>query len=504
MIKVRPFFFAVLIGLSTFPTYATDTLRVDRKVWQSIRSDGSFAGRVWENPALKYFIDQPSLSQLAIEGFIHKEKESVLLQQGKGENGFAVNAHSFLELSPQSKVWGTASYINKKRTSVQWNESSDYDKIYPYVTANTQGGDLYSETYRFSGGYVHEAGKYTWAATLAYKAIMEYRNVDPRPKNTVSDLLFTVGGSRSISANYRGAISLHAGKYKQDNSLKFVSALGGIPIYHLTGLGLQYVRFAGTNTSVLYDGASFGGSLDLLSVDKQGWAASVGYNHFEYDKQMGDLGDLTLCQLSEDELTGEVSYRKGQKGVKAAVVHKQRIGTENIFGSPNGTIYPYISSMKNYANKQNEFKLTGIYGHTSSALSWNVLPEVSFRTVDINYLEPERYLRGKDISARMSWEGNKALRHSSLTALLSIGYRYSLDAKQQMNGQANDDILKPLTENAYELLSSDILSAAAMIRCDIPVRLMKGGLFVQADGKCDSYQSFTTAWSINLSVGIVF
>lgn len=504
MMKFRLLFMTILTGCYTLQSHAEDTLRIDRKVWQSIRADKTFAGRVWENPALKYFIDQPSLSQLAIEGFVNKEKESVFLQQGDGENGFAVKADSYLKLGLQSKVWGTASYTHQKRTSVQWNESSDYEKIYPYVTADAQGGDLDSETYRFSGGYAHETGKYTWAATLAYKAIMEYRNVDPRPKNTVSDLLFTLGGSRSIAGNYRGAVSIHAGKYKQDNTLKFVSALGGVPVYHLTGLGMQYVRFAGSNTSVLYDGASFGGSLDLLPENNKGFAASVGYNRFGYDKQMGDLGDLTLCKLSEDELTGEVSYMNGQRGVKASMVHKKRTGTENIFGSPNGSIYPYLNSVDNYFNKQNEFKLTGIYGRTSSTLSWNLLPEMGFRTLDIEYLEPERHLRGKLLLAKLGWEGNKAFRHSSLSTMLGMGYQHSLDIKQQMDGQTEEDVMKVLTDNTYKRLSSNILSASAMIRWDLPVRSIKGGLFVQANGEYTNYQSFTTAWNANLTVGIVF
>lgn len=504
--RLRLFLVAAFMGfIYSSPSYAGDSLRIDRKAWENLRSDRTFNGQVWNNPALVYFAEQPVFSQLAIKGFFRKEKESILLQQGNGEKGFDIRANSYLILTPKSRVWGSASYTNQKRTSVRWNESSDFEKVYPYVTADTLGGDLKSETYTFSGGYVHAVGKYTWAVTLKYKATMEYRDVDPRPKNTVSDLLFSVGGSRAINKLYRGALSFQVGKYKQDDALKFFSALGGIPIYHLTGLGMQYVRFAGTNTNVLYDGVTWGGSIDLLPDNKQGFAASLGYRYFGYDKQMGDLGDLTLCHLDEDEFRGEVSYTKNRKGIRLGAVYKKRTGTENIFGSPNGSIYPLINSAENYSNKQTAVKLAGLYGQTSSAGSWNLLPEIGYTKIDVSYLEPERFLRGQWIDTQLNWEGNRPFHRSSLTTVFSLNYRHSLNAEQQMEGQEEDDKLKELTDNAYQVLSSHVVSASALVRWDIPVRFIKeGGFFIQTDWKYDKYLNFTTAWKGSISTGIVF
>lgn len=504
MSKIRLLLVAISVGCFLNASYASDTLRVDRKVWQNIRSDRCFAGKVWENPALKIFMHQVSLSQFGIEGFERKEKESVLLQQGDGEHGFAVKASSVLKFTPQSEIRGTAEYINSKRKSVLWNESSDYKTIYPYVSADEQGGDLNSETYRFSGEYAHTAGAYTWAARLGYRAVMEFRNVDPRPKNTVSDLLFTIAGSRKITGNYRGALSFHAGKYKQDNTLKFFSALGGSTIYHLTGLGMHYVRFAGANTNVLYDGASFGGSVDLLPEHKQGIFASAGYRHFEYNKQMKDLGDITLCTLKAEKFSGEVAYMNGQKGIKASIVYRKRSGTENIFGSPNGGIYPVINSVKSYSDIRNEFMLAGIYGQSYPSLSWNLISEVSLVSTDINYLEPERNICGKQANFRVDWENNKAFRHSSLTSVLSFAHRRSLSATRRMEKQNEADVLKPLTDNVFQLLSSHLSMISGRARWDVPVSFVKGGVFLQADVEYFRYHNFTTVWEAVLSLGVTF
>ncbi|WP_420186847.1 DUF6850 family outer membrane beta-barrel protein [Bacteroides pyogenes] len=505
MSKLRLLLVAISMGILPVTTsYASDTLRIDRRVWQNIRSDRCFAGEIWENPALKFFMNQAPLSQLQMEGFAHKETESVSLQQGDGEHGFAVKANSVLRFTPESEIRGTAEYVNKKRKSVLWNESSDYETIYPYVSADEQGGDLNSETYRFSGEYVHSAGAYTWAARLAYQAVMEFRNADPRPKNTVSDLLFTIAGSRKIAGDYRGALSFHAGKYKQDNTLKFFSALGGTTIYHLTGLGMHYVRFAGSNTNALYDGASFGGSIDLLPEHKQGVFASAGYHRFGYDKQMKDLGDITLCTLKADKFSGEVSYMDGQKGIKASIIHKKRSGTEHVFGSPNGGIYPVINSVKSFSDVRNEFKLEGIYGQSSPTLSWNLISEVSLLSMDINYPEPERKICGKQANLRVSWENNKVFQHSSLTTIFSLGYRRSLSATRRMEGQKETDILKPLTDNTFQLLSSHLSMLSGTARWDIPVSFVKGGIFLQADVEYSRYHNFTTAWSAVLSLGLTF
>ncbi|GAE19186.1 DUF6850 family outer membrane beta-barrel protein [Bacteroides pyogenes] len=505
MSTLRLLLVAISTGIFSAANYASDTLRIDRKVWQNVRSDRHFAGRVWENPALKIFMNQAPLSQILVEGFTHKETESVSLQQGDGEHGFAVKANSVLRFTPESEIRGTAEYVNKKRTSVLWNESSDYETIYPYVSADEQGGDLNSEAYRFSGEYTHEAKAYTWAARLAYRAVMEFRNVDPRPKNTVSDLWVTVAGSRKIAGNYRGAVSLHAGKYKQDNTLKFFNDLGGSTIYHLTGLGMHYVRFAGTNTGVLYDGASFGGSFEWLPEHQRGVSVSVGYRHFGCDKQMKDLGDITLCTLKENVFSGEAAYTNGQKGVKASVVAKKRSGTENLFGSPTGAIYPFLNSVRSYAHSRSEFKLAGMYGQTSPTLSWNLISEIALHITDENYLDGTRHIGAKQANFRFDWQTNKAFRHSSLTTVLSLGYRQSVSASRQMEEQKETDILKPLTDRKFQQLSSHCSTISGVARWDIPVSLItEGGVYIQANAEYAHYRSFATLWKAGLSLGLTF
>ena len=102
---------------------------------------------------------------------------------------------SWIKLSDRTRLWGNARYTTGKETGVVWNETADFELLYPYVMADSFGGDLSLQEYAFTGGYSGRAGKFTWGIEGSYRAALEYRNRDPRPKNIVSDLDFAGGGS---------------------------------------------------------------------------------------------------------------------------------------------------------------------------------------------------------------------------------------------------------------------------------------------------------------------
>ena len=116
------------------------------------------------------------------------EPAPVLREEGTGLSEGQLNIATLVRLDSLSAVRGKVRYANGVKRGVLWNSSSDYSTLYPYVMADTVGGDLRKEEYAFSGGYTARRGRFHWGVEGAYRALHEYRQADPRPRNIVSDL----------------------------------------------------------------------------------------------------------------------------------------------------------------------------------------------------------------------------------------------------------------------------------------------------------------------------
>ena len=148
----------------------------------------AFGEKSYANPALQPYARQFSLSSLRLSGEYKNEKEAVIVQQGSGYRQGVFRAESYLHLNPRTTVWGHAGYRSGKIKSVCWNETSDFELLYPYIMADTAGGDLNTESYTFCGGYSRIYKHFSWGLSGDYRAMIEYRKTDPRPRNIVSDL----------------------------------------------------------------------------------------------------------------------------------------------------------------------------------------------------------------------------------------------------------------------------------------------------------------------------
>ena len=145
------------------------------------------------NPALMK--DRFASSLTTIDAFwrYDSQQEARLIEEGDGSNRAGIEAKAYVKKG-SNDIWGEAGYDFGQRRNVMLNESSDYQTVYPYVTADLVGGDLHEENYRFSGGFAHTLkGGVTIGAFAGYNALLAYRTVDPRPRNLTSDLDFAAG-----------------------------------------------------------------------------------------------------------------------------------------------------------------------------------------------------------------------------------------------------------------------------------------------------------------------
>ncbi len=453
---------ATFVGILQCAAQTADTLFVgiQERLLHSLSYGQRFYGMIYDNPAVQYDRCGYSLTDVVLEGVCRKENEALFPQDGDGHDGFIFSADSYIRC-PKFVLWGDAAYENARIRNVRWNETSDCQLLYPYLMADSVGGDMNKEAYSFAGGYAGGKDRFAWGVEFAYDASVAYRGVDPRPKNITSLLSLSLGGSCRVGDSYAVDVSVAGEKYKQSNELKFYSELGASKVYHLTGLGLHYVRFAGNNCETYYKGYRWTGSLGVHSLRGSGWSAVAQFRYFSFGKIISSLNELPMAEVDEYAVTAEVGYKAvvandGDWGVKFEGEYIDRRGTENIFGDASSAVYPQIASARQYGNVLWRGVLAGFYeGWALKSLSYGVLPRVCCQSIEARYEYPSRHVAVNRLDAGMSIYLAYLFGRSLLRFEATASYDATLctSLKADMSGDG-DDALLPLLEQNYRSLES--------------------------------------------------
>lgn len=120
-----------------------------------------FRTSLFDNPASQVYRYNTSLTQIGLSGVYDQQQEAVVMQQGRGNRFAAFDADSYVKRNGNT-VWGSAGYRVGRTMHTVWNENADYELLYPYVWADSVGGNLNSERYTFTGGYGRQFGRVAW------------------------------------------------------------------------------------------------------------------------------------------------------------------------------------------------------------------------------------------------------------------------------------------------------------------------------------------------------
>ena len=106
----------------------------------------------WQNPALYGEAYKLPFTELTGRMTYQKNNRAFLQQEGKGAFLPQLEVATFINTGKAWSTWGGASYLNGRNRSILWNSISDYQRLRPYVLADTLGGDTHIERYSFYGG----------------------------------------------------------------------------------------------------------------------------------------------------------------------------------------------------------------------------------------------------------------------------------------------------------------------------------------------------------------
>lgn len=306
-----------------------------------------------------------------------------------------------------------AAYDNGKARNLRAAENADADILYPYFVYDAVGGDMNIERYAFGGGVgLRLNDRWSIGGAGSYDAGLYYRNVDPRPKDITGQLSLSAGVACCLGGNYSVAVSGAYGKYKQSCDISFVSELGESAIYHLTGLGNHYGRFAGTGKSSYYTGNTFSGQLTLFPSVSGGFYLSAQASSEHIVKILTDLNRLPLCRLDNRHFTAEGGWRTSSWGVTAFGSVNLRHGYENIFGDAVTGQYPLIASLGMSSVRIGEWGIRGAREWRLQRSAVSVEGSVTDYTFDERYRATPSQLKFNNLTARLA---------ATVTAILPRG-----------------------------------------------------------------------------------
>lgn len=494
-----------LILTAAMPAAATDrdtTGIVERRSLWTVQTLGQSG-----NPALMQPLYAHSRSEIAAVYSWASASRPVLYQLGDGHSFASVTAESYIRLSPNTSVWGEASYRTGRRRNITWCSTADFLLLYPHVMGDTLGGNLSSERYTFKGGWAQRMGRWTLGAAADFRAEHEYRTTDPRPRCIATDLSVTLGATYALG-HYTAGLNAGARFYKQTNNVKFYREAGVIPEYQMVGLGADYKRFSGSNSSAYYKSTGWSAGLDLHPAHASGLTLSASYTYTPYRRIMPNYNALPMTTLYVQHLSGELGWRhlgdRTRWSLTAVADYEHRAGDEHLAGNASASEYRVVATLTTYHN------------HTlttyAQATAERTLPHGcavlrlrgGYTDFAADYLSPHREMAFAKAFGEAAAQWKHSFRHGQwLSADLSAAYHARTSRHITMPYATMDEASTRLADNTYAWLSADRLDIATSLRYDLPLRTRGiGGLFfaVSADwASSTGYHSTALGASVGLS-----
>lgn len=335
---------------------------------------------------------------------LRQEDDALYPAEGKGLIQGEFRARARHRLDSLRRVEGNVSYERGVKRAVCWNASSDWGLLAPYVTVDTAGGDLQKEQYRFYARYAARTGRFFYGMAAAYRALQEYRNVDPRPRNIVADLqvhadggLLTPGYALSLEAGYR--------RYNQQNDIEFRDPLGNnTTVIHDLGFGRWSERFSGarSSVSVRFKGHGLSALARWEPRNGQGWTAASQYGILLIDRHLPEQNETPVSRLVRQEARLSGGWKGPDRFLRGDLSFRIKEGTEYIVDQTSA--FGTLGGLPLYRETALDASLTGFRQWTRADAAWFLEPELRFLSLRSESLYPGAGLSFRRAMARLSGE----------------------------------------------------------------------------------------------------
>lgn len=421
------------------------------------------------NPAVNQLRHATSLSRIEGAFTLRKDNEAVDIQLGHQDNTIAFDADTYIK-HRTSTIWGHATYQNGRQHGIRWNETSDPERVGPYLLADSVATSrMKLERYGFGGGYANRNGRWLWGVEGGYDAGLYYRSSDPRPRNVTSQLRVSLGGGLNVTPRYIAAIALGYQKYKQTNNVAFFSELGQERLFHLTGLGNDYGRFAGTGYETYYKGNQFLASATFHPI-QNGLSATIQAERFSFDNVLTSLNKLPLAHVSHNSVHAELAWIERVWRVAAHINASRRVGTENIFGDAASQVYPKIGAIDMFHQNRFDAAINGVWRLTGRRFTLEIHPRVRYDHQNAIYPDPACRQLINNFHYGMRIRAARRFHTVSLAATIGADFCHNLKRELTLTNTKTELLgLRQAIERTHTLLSHNRSALEARLAAAIPL-----------------------------------
>lgn len=435
----------------------------------------AFFKTFWQNPTMKFAFPIKKIAELAFIGSI-AEKKAAPAQEAKQQQTFVFQAHSFSK-KKNYLYYGAAKYKKSLNKNSLWNTSADYQRLIPYIIADTIPATVNNETYAFEGGYALKIKKINLGAFASYRAVKEFRELDPRPLNNVADLNVSIANSLLLKNNYLLSINWIYNQYQQNQDIGIFKQGSAAKIFFLRGFGISEQSFS----SVVKDGGGLSNiykqkihkiNLSLLPLSDKGFFANIGISNKKFSL-LGDYNDL-VSSLIKNKFATEIGRKISLSKHKIAL----KLEGNYIYSKGNEYNYSFNRKLLNKINKYHDefsniaFSLLDEY-HYKSNIYTKIKVDIEYKNQKTNYYNLGKTV-GEESFSSLHFSGTKSIlflfQKSLFLSKIYFGYQQSLH-KYIKHPPLEIPLAKiSLVEHNYKLYTANFAYADLLLRYDYKVR----------------------------------
>jgi len=198
------------------------------------------------------FVNNPSAGfQMPVDSLLYvktgfnktqADQNMYLVEDGNGFENIYFETTSFKRLNDMT-FFGNAKYELNSNKNIRWSNIDNHQMLSPYIVADSVGGNYLREKYGIEGGFSQLIQNFEWGIRGIYHGSVAYRQIDPRPRNTVSELTIQSGFNLRNRYFYWGFAPSFQ-RYRQSVEINVEKEKKLIYLYSGKGLGLYNLQLS--------------------------------------------------------------------------------------------------------------------------------------------------------------------------------------------------------------------------------------------------------------------
>ncbi|MCC8114662.1 MAG: hypothetical protein LIP03_11880 [Bacteroidales bacterium] len=383
---------SILSIASALVSFADDS--ANYRTWEHSQATDQAVDFVYGKSSVNRFWQySSSLSEISAGYQMRREDQAAETWNGDGLDQGYFDAQAYVRMGKNGVAYAGAGYEYGEQRNVVWNSTADYEMLYPYILADSVGGDLRREQYHFYGGFAHRGGEWVYGLSGSYRAVHSYRQVDPRPRNMATDLEFELSAAR-ILGRYALGVAAGARFYKQVLDVEYFSQTGANSTqFQMTGLGQTYRRFDGvTYTETRHKGFGFNGEVSLLPTDGNGLFALARFSQLKMDRQIHELNEAPITRLWTHRLSAALGIKRQTEAFGHALAlegaYERRQGEEAVVDNGYLGSYEILDRHTLYDSHRYEGSLKWALQWQNDCHRVSIVPQVTAMRLVEQYIEP--------------------------------------------------------------------------------------------------------------------